>query len=303
MGEPELNLKRGAKILALKTISSRSGSESALAKRTLRLLGFDYGPLTLSRPAGDRSLPEACVSVDFDVTHESRFVDNRKGTLALVELAGRYRIPITWAVCGKSAEADMKSYSAIVDSAHLNEIGVHTYSHIDANVTPADQFRSDIERCIQVLGLESPRTFVFPWNREGHFDVLRALGFRVFRGKARAIGNPVLKEGVWNVRPVYYVDQKSRGAESLINKYVDLCLSLSTPFHLWTHPWGLVAKGKTEPMMETLEAVFAHIAEKREQNELRTSTLGGIAATYDIEPRRGGAEHGSEVMRAPGLAN
>jgi peptidoglycan/xylan/chitin deacetylase (PgdA/CDA1 family) len=302
MGEPELNLKRSAKILALKTASSPPGSNPALAWRLLRLLHVNYGPVSPTRPEADGRSSVACVSVDFDVTKESRFDDNRKGTLALNELAARYGIPITWAICGKSAEADMKSYSAIVDSAHLNEIGVHTYSHIDASVTPTDQFRSDVERCIQVLGLESPRTFVFPWNKVGHFDVLRALGFRVFRGKTRAIGNPVLREGLWNVRPVYYVNHLSKGAESLIKTYVDLCVKLSTPFHLWTHPWSLAIGGKTEPMMETLESVFAYIAEKREQNALTTSTLGGIATTLDMDARGRGAAHGSELIRAPGLA-
>jgi peptidoglycan/xylan/chitin deacetylase (PgdA/CDA1 family) len=244
----------------------------------------------------------ACISVDFDVTVPSRFEDNRKGTLALNELAERYRIPITWAICGKSAEADMKSYSAITDSSQWNEIGVHTYSHLDASVTPADEFRSDIERCVQTLGIESPRTFVFPWNREAHFEVLRELGFRVFRGKDRAIGNPVLKEGVWNVRPVYYVDQKSRGAESLMKKYVDLSIGYSTPFHLWTHPWALVVGGDAGPMMRTLESLFAYVSEKREQGELTTTTLGGLATTLD-GAERAESQPGPEQVHARGAAN
>jgi hypothetical protein len=269
------------KILALKTISSSPGSNPAMARSILRLIREGYGPL--SRGAdGENGLPaSACVSVDFDVTVPSRFEDNRKGTLALAELAGRYRIPLTWAVCGKSAEEDMKSYSAIADSSSEVEIGIHTYSHLDASVASAEEFRSDVERCLQALGLESPLTFVFPWNREGHFDVLKEFGFRVFRGKARAIGNPVMKEGMWNIRPVYYVDQKSLGAESLISEYVDVCSKLSTPFHLWTHPWSLVSKGETHPMFKTLESVFTHIAEMRGRGELRTATLGELATTLD----------------------
>jgi polysaccharide deacetylase len=266
-------------------------------------MGLRHGPISTT-PAGKRRPPTvACITVDFDVTVSSRYENNRKGTIALSELAARYRIPITWAVCGKSAEADMRSYSAMMDSSHDNEIGVHTYSHIDATVTPADEFRSDVEQCIQVLGLDSPRTFVFPWNREGNFEVLRAMGFRVFRGKDRAIGNPVLKEGIWNVRPVYYVDQKSRGAESLMKKYVDLSVLLSTPFHLWTHPWSLVMGGKTEPMIETLESLFTYIVEKKEQKVLMTTTLGGIAASLDEEARNHGAELGSETMQASRVPN
>jgi hypothetical protein len=259
---------------------------------------MDYGPITETHPGGQRMSAVACVSVDFDVTLPSRFENNRKGTIALIELAEKYKIPITWAVCGESAEKDTKSYSAIADSSRDNEIGVHTYSHLDATTTTADHFRSDIEHCIHVLGLESPRTFVFPWNRERHLDVIRELGFRVFRGKHRAIGNPVMKEGIWNVRPVYYVDQKSLGAESLMKKYVDLCIDLSTPFHMWAHPWGLVIGGDTTPMMGTLESLFAYIGEKREKGMLTTTTLGGFATSLDKEAVRA-KEQASELIQTP----
>ena len=293
-----MNPKRRAKILVLDAVSTTLGSSPALAGTLLKLLRQGYGPMSRARPGGQTAQAVACVSVDFDVTLPSRFDDNRKGTLALIELANRYSIPLTWAVCGKSAEADMRSYTAIADGSHANEIGVHTYSHLDASVAQREEFRSDVERCIQVLGLESPRTFVFPWNREGHFDVLREFGFRAFRGKDRALGNPVLHEGVWNVRPVYYVDQKSRGAESLMMKYVDLSVALSTPFHLWTHPWALVVGGETEPMIRTLESVFAYIAQRRDQKLLKTSTLGEIAATLDGDWEGNRVEPGSELIQA-----
>jgi hypothetical protein len=266
-----LNPKRGAKRLAVSAAISNAG----LAPTALKLLRIGYGPL----PVEPRGTSTACVSVDFDVTQPSRFDDNRKGTLALCELSARYGIPLTWAVCGRSAEEDMRSYSAIAEAAGGSEIGVHTYSHLDATAATKDDFRSDIERCIQVLGLASPRTFVFPWNREAHFDVLQSLGFRVYRGKDRAIGAPILNQGLWDVRPVYYVDQKSRGAESLMKRYVDLCIHYSTPFHLWTHPWALVVGGETTEMMRTLESLFAYIVEMRDGKSLETSTLGAVAAT------------------------
>lgn len=273
-----MNLKRDVKIFALKTISSHPGYNPAMARQILRLIRQGYGPIS----GQEGIVPQVCVSVDFDVTLPSRFEDNRKGTLALLELAERYGVPVTWAICGKTAETDMKSYSAIVESKG-NEIGVHTYSHIDATLASPAEFRSDIEKCVRVLGLEFPRTFVFPWNREAHFDVVRELGFRVFRGKDRAIGIPVQREGLWNVRPVYYVDQKSIGAEALMKEYLDVCLALSTPFHLWAHPWSLVSKGQTGPMIRTLESLFAYVAERRERGELTTTTLGEFAAALDSQ--------------------
>ncbi|MDA4123950.1 MAG: polysaccharide deacetylase family protein [Thaumarchaeota archaeon] len=244
-------------------------------------MNFDYGPSIDAAGVLPGTGAISCVTVDFDVTTPSRYDDNRNGTIALLELAERYAIPLTWAVCGKSAEEDMKSYSAIVNSSILHEIGVHTYSHLDATACTSGEFRADIQRCIQTLGLDSPRSFVFPWNREAHFDVLSDMGFRAYRGKARAIGIPVKREGLWNIRPVYYLDQKSRGAQSLINSYIDLCIRHSLPFHLWTHPWCMVSEGRTEPMMKTLEAVFSYMRERRADKTLATPTLGEIGASLD----------------------
>jgi peptidoglycan/xylan/chitin deacetylase (PgdA/CDA1 family) len=294
-----LNLKRGAKALTVDAVASPLGSSPLAAKALLSLLKLEYGPVPRQ---GGGAPGRACISVDFDVTVPSRFDDNRAGTLALVELAARYRIPITWAVCGKSAEKDMRSYSAIADPTGENEIGVHTYSHLDATVSTAEEFRTDIVRCIQSLGLDSPSTFVFPWNREAHFDVIRGLGFRVFRGKSRAIGNPVLKEGVWNVRPVYYVDQKSEGAESLMMKYLDLCIDLSVPFHLWTHPWALVKGGDVRPMMGTLESLFTHMSKRRDAGDLIVTTLGSLSATLDGQESVAQVPSG-ELTHTPGIAN
>ena len=286
-----MNLKRDVKILALKTVLSAPGSTPVMAAPILRMIRQGYGPIS----PGAKAVPAAaCMSVDFDVTVPSRFEDNRKGTLALVELARRYRVPVTWAVCGSSAENDMRSYSALADGGE-DEVGVHTYSHIDALKATPEEFRSDIERCLQVLGLESPKTFVFPWNRENHFDVLRQMGFRVFRGKARAIGNPVVKGGLWNVRPVCYLDRRSFGGEALIKKYIDVCIALSTPFHLWTHPWSLAPGGSAEGL-RTLESVFGYIDEKRKDGGLMTSTLGGLADSLDS------ADGASPLSLAPATA-
>ena len=276
-----MNLKRGAKRLAVKSVSSQIGSSSLVSKEVLRMLKFEYGPFDSKLPASARG-SVSCISVDFDVTNSTRFLDNRKGTSVLLELADRYDIPITWAICGKSAEDDMVSFSAILDSSTRHELGVHTYSHIDATRCSDREFKADILRCTQSLGLDRPKTFVFPWNREAHFDVLRELGFRTFRGKQRAIGMPVKKGGLWNVRPVYYVDQKSRAAGPLIHSYIDLCVRRSAVFHLWTHPWSIVVDGKSEPMQKTLESVFEHMAKKREQGVLATQTLGQIAGMLDL---------------------
>ena len=205
---------------------------------------------------------------------------NRTGTVALAELSERYGIPLTWAVCGRTAEEDAEAYSRILNSTAEHEIGVHTYSHIDASRAGADELEGEIERCISVLGLpRPPRTFVFPWNREAHFDLLKKMGFTAYRGQRRVIGGLSKANGVWNIPPVYYVDQKSVGAGSLMKRYVDVCVRHHAVFHLWTHPWSIVEEGgSAERMVRTaLEPVFEYMSLKREEGLLHTATMGGLA--------------------------
>ena len=288
-----VDLKRGAKRAALKTASFTGGTFPSLSLGLLKSLRIGYGPFHPSGGQTWRGGTPACVSIDFDVTRESRFEDNRAGTLALLLLAEKYKIPITWAVCGVAAENDMKSFGAIRESPG-HELGVHTYAHLDATSVNAADFRDDVQRCIQALGIDTPRTFVFPWNREGHMEVIRSFGFRGFRGKKRAIGVPVTREGLWDIRPVYYIDQKSLGAEGLIKQFVDFCIESGGIFHLWSHPWSLVIDGKTGPMTDTLDSVFAHIADRRKENKLATLTLGAVASLMDSNERASGTSAGPE---------
>ena len=252
----------------------------------MQKLRIDFQPPSsdVGSPWSERAA--ACVSIDFDVTRPGREGPNRTGTFALVELSEKYGIPLTWAVCGRTAEEDAKAYSRILDSTAEQEIGIHTYSHIDVSRSGADELEGEITRCIAALGLPSvPRTFVFPWNREAHFDVLKRMGFLTYRGHKRVIGGLSKARGLWNIPPVYYVDQKSVGAGSLIKRYVDICVRHRAVFHLWTHPWSVVEEGgSAERMVRTaLEPTFAYIAKKRDEGLLHTGTMGSLAAALEMD--------------------
>ena len=295
-----LHLKRRVKGAAIQTARASSSVGAGFVSR--RLLGpikIDYDPppassVPLLYPGGRRSA--ACISVDYDVTVPDRAGPNRAGTGALLALSEKYGVPITWAVCGMTAEADPESYRRIAASPVRQELGIHTYSHVDAQKVDEEAFEKDVVRCIEALRMAStPPTFVFPWNRVNHFQVLRRLGFKVYRGKERAVGAPAPSEGLYNVRPVYYVDQKSAGAQSLINKYADLCASASSVFHLWTHPWSIVMRDGSGPMVETLEPVFAHMKQLSDSGQMALCTMGELAAHLGPPaPRPAVAAHGAD---------
>jgi peptidoglycan/xylan/chitin deacetylase (PgdA/CDA1 family) len=299
-----MNTKRAAKTLAVKGLAGPFGSSGFMSKRVLRALNIEYGPFQPNPAHSSGTGSVFCVSIDFDVTVPSRFEDNRNGTSALLELANRHHVPMTWAVCGKSAEDDMTSFEAILHSPVTQEIGIHTYSHIDAQASSRDSFEADVERCIQVLGLdERPRSFVFPWNREAHFDVLDELGFRAYRGATRAICSPTQANGLWNIRPVYYVDQKSVGSAELIKSYMDLCIEHSAVFHLWLHPWSIMIDGRAEPMAETLDQVFSYMHRKKDEGTIDALTMGELAFRLDLDSRSGHSQKDAPQLEGPQRAS
>jgi hypothetical protein len=272
-------LRKGAKAAALRLVSARESAEpDALSSAALRMMRIGMGPGLNSGYEGG-SQAACCISVDFDVTREERYPWNHDGTLALLKLSERYEIPLTWAICGKTAVEDPAAYDSILSSSVRQEIGVHTYSHIYADECSEEEYEADIRKCIAVLGLKSPpTTFVFPKNREGHFSLLKRLGFSSYRGSRRVIGAPVEHQGLWNIRPVYYVDPKSLRSAWLIRRFVDVCMARSAVFHLWTHPWNLAIGGKVDPMAsQVFEPVFQYLRKKGDARSLSIDTMGSLS--------------------------
>ena len=276
-------LTKNAKSAALSYLASNTTPETdavgAAFLRAMRI-GFEQG-LAEGYEGGTKAA--ACISVDFDAFSKEKLQWNHDGTKALLELSEKHGIPLTWAICGKTADDDPKAFDSILNSSAHQEIGLHTYSHIWADRTTKEEFEDDIRRCIEKLALASPPTsFVFPKNREGHFDVLERLGIKAYRGARKVIGAPAKNQSLWNIRPVYYVDLKSLGSSGLIMKFLDTCIARSAVFHLWTHPWSVVIDGKASKMMtETLEPVFDHLEEKSRAGLLSVTTMGALSRYLD----------------------
>jgi hypothetical protein len=278
--------------MALGLVTSReSPKPDPLSTVALRMMKIGLEPgLCSGYEGGARAA--CCVSADFDVTSPERYRWNHDGTAALLGLSEKHGIPLTWAICGKTADEDPRAYQYILDSSVKQEIGVHTYSHIYADTSSEEEYEEDIQRCISVLGLPfPPKTFVFPKNREGHFALLGRMGFTSFRGERRVIGAPVEHEGLWNIRPVYYVDQKSLYLARLIQRFVDACIARSAVFHLWTHPWCLAIDDKVDKMTsEVMKPVFEYLEEKSKTGSLSLTTMGGLSGfmARGMGNRRGG---------------
>jgi peptidoglycan/xylan/chitin deacetylase (PgdA/CDA1 family) len=232
------------------------------------------------------------MSIDFDAT-EGRLELNRRGTRVLVELSMRHGFPMTWAICGKTAEEDPLSYQMVRGCEVSQEVAVHTYSHIDVSRCTEDELALEVDRCISVLGLkEKPRTFIFPWNKEGHLEALRRMGFTAYRGEARGIGRPAKTTGLWNIRPVHYLSKSSYGLSSYVTRLMDLCVSTRSVFHIWLHPWSVVGPNPEAYQVSVLEPVFSYMARLRDAGAMDIMTMGDLAKGLEAAASSQGGPYG-----------
>lgn len=287
---------RFLKSVILKSVERHGGLTSlSLDRKLLGYLKFGFNP-----PANKVRYPGgatgACViSIDFDHLTKSpqstdsrwfpevgknRLLGNRIGTRDLLRVSEKYSIPMTWAICGQTAQEDRPTFTSVLESKQAQEIGVHTYSHIDVAGASESDVETDIQKCLDVLNLDSPpKSFIFPWNRMGHFELLRKMGFITYRDQQRAIQAPTKHQSLLNIAPTYYIDQNSYGAQGLMKRYLDLCISWNSVFHLWLHPWSAVLQDddKGRFVNDTFDPFFSYIAKKRDSGLLSVCTMGELA--------------------------
>jgi len=262
-------------------------------------MGFAPPPKGIRYPGGTRSV--CVISIDFDHLTKSKRSDqnrwypeprkdllarNALGTRDMIAVSEKHSIPMTWAICGETAEADRASYERILRSKVKQEIGVHTYSHVDVSSCNERELTEEVAKCLGVLNLnERPKTFIFPWNREGNFEVLKKLGFETYRDPKRSVRSPFENHNLVDLAPTYYVDQKSMGASGLMKKYLELCISWNSVFHLWLHPWSVVLEGDERGafVSQTLDPLFAFMRKKRDEGVLSVCTMGELSTFHRQE--------------------
>jgi peptidoglycan/xylan/chitin deacetylase (PgdA/CDA1 family) len=224
-----------------------------------------------------------CVSIDFDATKKEREKPNDQGTRLLINLSEKYGIPMTWAICGKTAEEQRSTYEAILRSKVEQEIAVHTYSHMDASTCSPEELESDISKCLSIIE-RTPKSFVFPWNREGNFEVLQKMGFIAYRGREKAIGAPRFEQDLWNIPPTYHADRSTYNSIVLVRKLLDIAINNNSVFHLWLHPWDLVPTENFQQDLSggLLQPLLKHASDirRRDGNALTFTTLGALAEHF-----------------------
>jgi peptidoglycan/xylan/chitin deacetylase (PgdA/CDA1 family) len=243
------------------------------AKRlVMNLMKVKYEPVM-----SELKEPVCCISIDFDVTNPSRALANSEGTKVLLSLSEKYEVPLTWAVCGKTVQDYDSVFEQILSSTSEKEIAVHTYSHIDVSRCTKSELLEDLDKFKAVVGISDFSTFIFPWNKVGHFDTLRELGFIAYRGKDRRIGMPTKNEGLWNISPVAYAGSNMYYQDFLPIRLLDLCVKTGSVFHLWTHPWDIALPSAKEYTNRVLEPLFYRLSSYKKSGLIKTMTMENLA--------------------------
>lgn len=154
---------------------------------------------------------------------------SRKNMKELVRISEKHKIPFTWAIVGHLALhacsrvdgiphpdmprpegfklGDWYAYDpcsnyrddplwyapdiieTIIGSSLEQDIGCHSFSHINFREASRETARAEVRKCREVLheyGVK-PVSFVYPRNIVAHLDVLREEGFKTYRYKLKRV--------------------------------------------------------------------------------------------------------------------
>jgi hypothetical protein len=204
------------------------------------------------------------------------------------------------------------------------DIGCHSFSHVvfgDEGCS-AQVAEAEIAKCVALareMGID-PKSFVFPRNREGHYQILKDYGFscyrvaqpgwaNIFRGQAQRwakFGNDMLGlsppcaaveeklPGLWSISSSAYY-RPAHGSASIIPMYsrvrqgikgITKAIDAKGIFHLYLHPSGLGFK--TEVLLGGLKGILQYAEQKRQEGELDLLSMAQLAEQLEAANRTGG---------------
>ncbi len=126
----------------------------------------------------------------------------------------------------------------------------------------------------------TPRSIVFPWNHEGHIDVLKELQYSCYRGgKRNRLGYPIWNDGIWDVSKTYYFTAKEAIRRSRTpNNLLELAIHYGGLLHVWTHPWNMAPHGDPGTFIaDSLRPFLTQAVTRRKDGNLWIATMRQIA--------------------------
>jgi peptidoglycan/xylan/chitin deacetylase (PgdA/CDA1 family) len=241
----------------------------------------------------------------------------------LLSLFRKYKLPATWAVVGKMfLEGDPlwqgPDIVKMIKTTPNQEIACHSFTHQIFSEAICDKktAEKEIKNCLKVaetVGIKF-KSFVFPKNIPGHFNILKKYGFSNFRGAEPywfakipylrkplqvldfilALPPPVSKPiktpyGLTNIPgSMYYVS--CRGSRRFIpikirvlkaKKGLTRAAKEKKIFHLWFHPIDFAKN--TKKMFAGFEEILKYAVKLRNENKIEIKSMKQIAEEFSGE--------------------
>jgi peptidoglycan/xylan/chitin deacetylase (PgdA/CDA1 family) len=267
----------------------------------------------------------------------------------LLKLFGKYDIKATWAVVGHLflrpgeerclAYREMPQFKEgwlnrdlyqglsisplllygreIVENILANplkhEIGLHGFYHIPFDRCSREVAEAEIElgvRAASKLGV-TPTSFVFPANKQGHIDLLKKNGIRIYRGETlggrqRESQNLVVRKlngaidkllvapvfpsrntDVWQIPgSIFFCDTQlpfTLPWRARLGLYQ--AIRTNSVFHIWLHPWNLLLYKR---LAKDLEEFLALVAEERDKDNIQVMTMAELASEMEGKDKLAG---------------
>jgi len=275
--------------------------------------------------------------------------DNHSGRRAidfLIRVFEKYNVAATWAIVGHlfldspEMKADFKSDSPnashrsvshspplgarnsrlyygrdivenILSSSVEHEIGYHSFSHIDFSKCTHESAEEEMRKGVKLandFGIKF-ESFVFPYNKIGHLDVLRKYGFRVYRG--RCLGLWDINQGKMVQKMNGMIDQMTlalpvdfRWVQDLLEIPSSMVFSGSFPltcllplrgifginsairsnkiFHVTLHPWNMLF----DSIPNEFEKLLRFVSRKRDEGKISVIRMKDLVhLAYDSGER------------------
>lgn len=186
-----------------------------------------------------------------------------------------------------------------------HEIGSHSFSHVPFSDCSREVAEAEIKESIEIAKSNgiTLRSFVFPWNKIGHVDVLREYGFAIYRGTnipGRYAGRsilirapmvvinsfvahptePIWENGIWEIPSSMIFGETLIPFTLLFRAKAGIrrAIKHNSVFHIFLHPQDLL---KNARLADKLDELLAFVAQKRDRGNLRVVTMGEFASSLN----------------------
>lgn len=199
----------------------------------------------------------------------------------------------------------------IISSPIEHEIAYHSFSHCNFSECSREVAKAEIKQGLKLakkFGIKL-QSFVFPYDKKGHLNVLRNYGFKIYRSKGSRFWDvdqrrtsqkisgtldqmvpppPVLPrwtEGLWEI-PTSMVFSGQTILTNILALRAKLGINRTIRsnkvFHISLHPWNLL----NSSIAQEFEKILPFVCEKRDKGNLQLATMGELASYLNKKRHR-----------------